>query len=221
MPTLPGVVRAASPGARGFDASDTLSDATIAAAVSKGFTFCLRYLRFEDHLRPGDLDNDEAARIVNAGLALMAIFPYPGDGWSPDEATGTLYGTRSANAALEIGFPSGVNIWIDVEGVNAASSAQDVIAFVNAWSAAVSEPGYVPGIYVGANAGLDGNQLYYDLTLQHYWQSGSIVPAVAVRGYQMIQTIRRPTPVIGTNPVDFDTTQTDHSGGNAQWLTLH
>ena len=221
MPTLPGVVRAAVSGARGFDAASPLDHATIADALSKRFAFCLRYLRFADHFRPGDLDNDEASRIVNAGLALMPIFAYPGDGWSPDGALGTKYGTRTVHGANEVGFPAGVSIWVDVEGVNGAPSSADVIAYVNAWSAVVAGAGFVPGIYVGANTQLTGAQLFNDLTLQHYWQSGSEVPAIPVRGYQMIQTIPSPAPTIGSVEVDLDTTHTDHSGGNAQWLTLH
>ncbi len=107
-------------------------------------------------------------------------------------------GTNTANNALAVGFPQGVNVWCDLEGVNSSSTAQDVIDYCTSWYDAVSAQGYVPGLYVGANAILTGDQLYYNLPFQHYWQSCSEVPALPVRGYQMVQTlVQQPVNGIG------------------------
>jgi hypothetical protein len=76
---------------------------------------------------------------------------------------------------------------------------------------------FVPGLYVGANAILTGQQLY-DLPFKHYWKSESKVPAIPVRGYQMIQT-QVPQPVNGIG-IDQDVTQTDQQGGQALWLAV-
>jgi len=218
MPSLPGTVRPATPGARGFDTPDVLTDQALREARSGGFTFCLRYLAFMDYDRPGDMDGAEAARILEAGLALMPIYPYAGDNWRPT-GWGTTYGQRAVDSARRIGFPAGVNIWVDVEAVNGATPASDVITFVNEWSSVVASAGFVPGIYVGANSGLDGNQLYNSLTLEHYWKSGSLVPAIPTRGYQMIQTIPGTPRSIGGVSIDTNVTQTDGLGGNALWLS--
>ena len=108
-----------------------------------------------------------------------------------------------------------MNIWCDLEGVSDASVAADVIGYCNAWYAAVAANGYVPGLYVGANCVLNGQELY-DLAFQHYWKSISDVPALPARGYQMIQTVV-PEPVNGIG-IDQDVTQTDGEGGQALWL---
>jgi hypothetical protein len=82
--------------------------------------------------------------------------------------------------------------------------------------------GFVPGVYVGANAILNGAQLFNALKFQHFWKSGSIVPQIPVRGYQMIQTIPgHATTVDGIAlHLDLDLTHTDALGGHVQWLTL-
>ena len=92
-----------------------------------------------------------------------------------------------------------------------------MVSYCNAWYEAVSESGYVPGLYVGAAAVLTGEQLYYELKFQHYWKSASSVPNVAVRGYQLIQA----GPDTTADGVEIDTaaTQTDRSGGQVLWLT--
>jgi hypothetical protein len=94
-----------------------------------------------------------------------------------------------------------------------------VIAYCNNWFDEVVAKGYVPGIYVGAGAILTGTQLA-NLKFQHYWKSGSIVPKIPDRGYQLIQTI--PNPPLGELrhgiPIDFDLTQTDSLGGQVIWL---
>ena len=95
------------------------------------------------------------------------------------------------------------------------TAAQDVIDHCTSWFAAVSAAGYVPGLYVGSDAILDGQQLY-DLPFEHYWQSCSRVPALPVRGYQIVQTLC-PNEVNGIG-IDKDATQTDGKGGQALWL---
>ncbi|HTD35752.1 MAG TPA: hypothetical protein VK665_19035, partial [Candidatus Elarobacter sp.] len=93
-----------------------------------------------------------------------------------------------------------------------------VIAYANAWFDAVAAHGYVPGVYIGDRAGLSGQQLFEALKFQHYWKSGSDVPDVAKRGYQMVQTIPGNPSSIGGVSIDTNVTQTDRLGGNARWL---
>jgi hypothetical protein len=120
--------------------------------------------------------------------------------------------------ARSIGLPDGVNIFLDLEGVPSTVSADDVIAYCNAWYDVVHGAGYVPGIYVGDSTQLSGGQLYNDLKMQHYWKSGSDVPDIPTRGYQMVQSIPGNPPSIGSQTIDTNVTMTDRLGGNAQWL---
>ena len=146
---------------------------------------------------------------------MMAVQHVRVPGWAPTADLGQGDGTNAAGNAATVGFPAGVSIWCDLEGVSNASVAADVIGYFNAWFTAVSAGGYVPGLYVGADCILDGQQLY-DLAFQHYWKSISEVPTLPARGYQMIQTVV-PAPVNGIG-IDQDVTQTDGEGGQAIWL---
>ena len=82
-----------------------------------------------------------------------------------------------------------MNVWLDLEGVRHSAAAQDVIEYCNAWFEQVETAGYTTGIYVGASAILSGDQLFFNLRTKHYWKSGSAVPDIPHRGYQMIQRI--------------------------------
>lgn len=208
---LQGTVQHAASGLKGFD-TNTVLDATKAACfASSGYSFCFRYLSRGTSQQSGDLSYNEAKIILEAGLALGAVQHVSQAGWVPSGSLGTQYGTNAANNAASIGLPKGLNLWMDLEGIATGTSAQTVIAYSNAWYDAVSAAGYVPGIYVGANCILSGNQLYNDLKYQHYWKSLSRVPEIPNRGYQLIQSYT-PDAVCGVS-IDSDTTQNDEQGG--------
>jgi hypothetical protein len=133
-----------------------------------------------------DLTASEALDILGAGLALLPVQHVRPDGWAPTPDLGASNGVHAAYHAFTIGFPPGVNVWCDLEGVASGTPPQQVIDYCNSWYNAVAAPGYLPGLYVGANAILGGQALYQELKFSHYWKSLSIVPDVAVRSYQMI-----------------------------------
>lgn len=215
--SLPGTIQTAAPGLTGFDADTVISSATAAAFVNSGYAFCARYLSLGYGQNPGDLSNTEAAAILNAGLALIAVQHVPEAGWEPQESLGAEYGTNAAHNAASIGLPAGMNIWCDLEGIEEQISAENVIEYCNAWYQAVAAAGYVPGIYVGANCILSGDQLYYNLKFQHYWKSLSNVPSIPNRGYQLVQ---HATQTVHGVSIDPDTTQTDEQGGAVLWLQV-
>jgi hypothetical protein len=131
-------------------------------------------------------------------------------GWKATAALGTQYGKRAAGNAKQASLPAGMNLWLDLEGVSNASSAQDVIDYCNNWFDAVQAAGYVSGLYVGDRAILTGEELYLRLKTRHYWKSGSTVPDIPHRGYQMVQYIGE--------DLDRDVTATDRLGGAVLWL---
>jgi len=213
---LPGQVEGAVTGARGFD-SDTVITAPVAQQFfAQGYKFCVRYLS-RGMQASGDLSTAEATNILHGGLALMSVQHVRSPNWSPTGTLGQQDGAHAAMNAQSIGFPDVVNVWCDLEGVATGTPAGDVIAYCDAWFTAVKSGGYVPGLYVGANAILSAQQLY-DLPFQHYWKSLSKVPDIPVRGYQLVQL----APSIEANGIgiDQDVAQTDSQGGQAQWLRI-
>lgn len=212
---LPGSVENAPPGLRGFDTSSrVLGTVATTLATTLGYKFAIRYISRESAEQSGDLTHDEAVNILNSGLALMAIQHVEETGWHPSAALGTQYGQTAAAHAADIGFPGGVNVWLDLESVARGTPAQDTIDYCNNWFDAVSARGFVPGVYVGANPGLNADQLS-NLKFSHFWKSESTVPPVPGRGYQLIQT--GAINVLGIS-IDPDTTQNDEQGGSVRWL---
>jgi hypothetical protein len=78
--------------------------------------------------------------------------------------------------------------------------------------------GYVPGIYVGAAAILDPDQLHEDLKFQYYWKSYSDVPEVSVRGYCMDQAGSANGLVWSGVSYDIDFLQKDNVDNTPFWL---
>jgi hypothetical protein len=215
---LAGTVAGAPPGALGFDANTVLTARSAAGLRDAGFAFCIRYLSRGMGQQGGDLTTSEAGLILDAGLALMPVQHVQAAGWVPTEALGKSLGQSAAANANEVGFPGGVNVWMDLEGIHNATPAADVIAYGNAWCDEVAGAGYLPGVYVGASAILSGDQLYWQLKTKHYWKSGSTVPDIPHRGYQLIQRIVHGDIIAGVE-IDRDVTQTDLLGDTVQWLT--
>ncbi len=213
-----GSIAGAPPGAIGFDVNHPLTPAQAADFRGKGYAFCVRYLtRDKTPGRPGDLTLAETGIILDAGLALMAVQHVAPAGWAPTAALGAGYGGNAVKNAQAAGLPPGVNLWLDLESVAKGTARQDVIDYCNAWFTQVDGAGYVSGLYVGVNIVISADDLFFNMKTRHYWKSGSNVPDIPHRGYQMIQRI----PPNDGAPDAFDTnvTRTDLLGGAVQWLT--
>jgi glycoside hydrolase-like protein len=214
--TLPGQVESATPSVPGFD-SDSIIVAEIARQFfTAGYKFCMRYISL-DQEAPEDLSAQEAIDILNSGLALMPVQHVHRQGWSPTQDLGRRDGENAVANAQNVGFPAGVSVWCDLEGVSRASGAQDVIDYCEAWYEVLDGAGYSPGLYVGPHSVLTGPQLY-GLSFRHYWRSQSKVPLIPKRGYELIQLF----PPITANGIliDIDVAQNDDEGGQAQWLRI-
>jgi hypothetical protein len=214
--TLPGQVEPATASVPGFDCNTTLTASLARAFYEQGYKFCFRYLSRETE-SAHDLTELEATDILNSGLAVMPVQHVRRQGWAPDQNLGQQDGQNAAQNAQLVGFPAGVSVWCDLEGLNRAAQAQDVIDYCEAWYEALRAAGYVPGLYVGARALLTGQQLA-DLSFQHYWRSQSRVPEIPNRGYQLVQLF--PSIEINGVSVDIDIAQDDKKGGQAPWLRL-
>jgi Domain of unknown function (DUF1906) len=215
--SLPGEVQGAISSVPGFDCDTALSADLARQFFTQGYKFCLRYLS-KGQVSSQDLTLQEATGILSSGLALMPVQHAPKQGWFAYRAVGQQHGQEASANAKTIGFPDGVNLWCDLEGVNSSAQAQDVIDYCDAWYEAVSAAGYMPGLYVGANTLLNGGQLY-DLPFRHYWRSQSQVPEIPRRGYQLIQL--GPSVQINGVWVDLDVALNDSQGGAAHWLRMN
>ncbi|MEA2818392.1 MAG: hypothetical protein QOJ86_396 [Bradyrhizobium sp.] len=216
---LPGNVVAAAPGLHGIDANTVLNATSCAAIKAAGFSFAIRYVSRGATLPAGDLSTQEANVILNAGLGLMPVQHVAQAGWSPSQDLGTANGQNAAAHARDIGFPPGINVWLDLEGVKSSATHKSVIDHCNAWFAEVNDAGFVPGIYIGASAILTGDEMFWRLQTKHYWKSGSNVPNIPQRGYQMIQKIIANDKVGGVS-IDRNLTQTDAFGDTVQLLAI-
>ena len=213
---LPGTTGSAPAGLSGIDTDTKLDTTHIQEFASAGYKFIIRYISLSyPGYTSGDLDYYEALNILDAGLGLMPVQHTRQPYWTPTPTMGTTDGENARANAYYVGFPAHVNVWLDLEGITPGTSASTVIDYCNNWYDAVAAWGYIPGIYVGANSILTGDQLYYDLKFGHYWKSLSSVPTPSVRGYQMIQSAAQPYYNVS---IDRDTTQTDSLGGQVQWL---
>jgi hypothetical protein len=162
-----------------------------------------------------DLTPEEAENILDSGLALMAVQHVRAGYWTANTELGTSDGTMAGKNAQYVGFPSGVNIWCDLEAVDPKTSSADVISYCNTWANAVSSFGYIPGLYVGYECDLTSQQLAA-LNFKSFWKSQSNVPNVGGIGFQMIQLY--PETSINGIKVDFDVTQSDFKGNTVSWL---
>ncbi len=218
MPRLNGKVQSAAPGLLGFDTNTPVSTGAAKAFRHSGFSFCVRYLSRSTPQATGDLSYAEAKAILAGGLALMVVQHVMRAGWIPSAARGAQYGAAAAANAQATGLPPGVTVWLDLEGISAGVSSEDVIAYCNQWFDPVATAGYQPGLYVGVNCGLDGDALYWRLKTRHYWRSGSAVPDLPHRGYQLVQRITQAPDVVNGIAIDRNVTYTDGFGDAVSWL---
>lgn len=214
---LNGIVQRAPAGMHGFDCDSVVGLEAAQRLRASGFSFCIRYISRGSGQEIGDLSRIEAAQILEAGLALMAVQHVAPSGWVPTAELGTVTGRNAAGNADEIGLLPGMSLWVDLEEILNSTPAEDVIAYCNAWADAVTTAGYVPGVYVGANCILSGDDLFWRLKVKHYWKSGSLVPEIPLRGYQMVQRIVAGDVVAGIE-IDRNLTMTDQLGGSVLWL---
>jgi glycoside hydrolase-like protein len=214
---LPGHVFTAPDGVRGFDTAEPVTPAAARDFRSRGYRFCVRYVR-RDKPHASSLSANEARSLLAAGIGLMLVqYVESETAWNPTRAKGTRNGGIAAAEAEKLGVPWGVTIWCDLEGVASATASQRVIDYCNAWHSAVSGAGYVPGVYVGYHAGLTATQLYRALRFTHYWGAYNLNTDryPAVRSLQMKQSQPRPQDVVPRARISFqvDKVVADALGG--------
>jgi Domain of unknown function (DUF1906) len=217
---LSGTAQAAPANVKGFDANVTITSSQADAFWNAGFRFGLRYVG-RTQMASHDLTADEAAMLLSKGFGLMPVQHVLGGEWMATGDLGTEYGANAARFSQQIGFPPGVNVWLDLESVSTQAAAADVIAYCNNWYAQVAGAGYVPGVYIGWQPGLSGSDLYNKIKFQHYWAAYNVdgVSNPKPRGYQLVQSSGSgKVGSLDTDVYDVDTTKVDGKGGQVLWL---
>jgi hypothetical protein len=218
---LDGHVYTVPDGVRGFDADTTITPSVARAFRAHGYRFAVRYVRREP-FHASDLTASEATGLLDAGLGIMPVQHVEPGVWHPSAEKGSTYGSTAAAEAERIGIPPGVIVWCDLESVDAGTPADAVIEYCNEWHIAVAKGGFVPGLYVGYDPGLNSTQLYRSLRFTPFWGAYNLnsdqVPAV--RGFQMQQAVRRSADVVSGVTLDFDvdTVRADNLGGRPTLL---
>jgi hypothetical protein len=187
------------PGLIGFDTVDIITRPHLAPLVDWGkrFRFACRYL---DNLTRGELE------AICAGIGPVLPVTYA-DRFTPEEAIAR---------ATVLGIPKGVVLWLDVEGLAAATSIPDLIAKINRWADAVALAGWIPGGYFADRTLLTSAELYA-LRIVRYWRGAARIVdrhsdlAEPACGWVLEQLTPANHPFGGTL-IDFDVSRTDFRG---------
>lgn len=204
-------------GTVGFDCNATIDADSAQRLFRHGYRFAVRYVR-RGSAAPNDISAAEIATLHSAGLAVMPVQHVTPRPWVPTQQLGLTYGYAAVDGARGAGIPPGVTLWLDLEDVAAGSSAEDTIAFCNAWYDQARAAGYEPGVYVGWNPGLGPSDLYRRLKFTHYWAAFNLNrdQYPAIRGAQMQQAEPTPAdiPAGGLRfPIDTNLVTGDALGG--------
>lgn len=212
---LQGTVTKAREGLTGFDVNQPLSALECNSFRRAGYAFCIRYIPRTSALMTGNLSYEEAELILASGLALSVVQHVPLPSWMPTAALGAQYGSFAASYAKNtVGLPEGMILWLDLESVSKSATSEEVIGYCTEWFNAVQSVGYIGGLYVGWEPGLNGQQLY-DLPVKHYWRAYNADFTPSPRGYQMIQHTQKTLNGVAFDP---NTTQADQLNECVVWL---
>jgi hypothetical protein len=219
--TLSGHVITGHDGMKGFDCNTVLSPFVAKKFFDAGYRFVVRYVG-RTVMANFDLGTKEAEGILAAGLGLMVVQHVAVEGWKPTGTLGLEYGVNAARFCKQLGLPSGVSVWCDLEGVNTHTQSQDAIDFCNQWHSEVACQSYLPGLYVGWRPGMTAHEIYSKLRFTHYWGAYNVDAIPLPRGFQMRQYAKKDTDKVGGVTFDFDVNyiRADSLGGRPSLLRV-
>ena len=132
MALLPGSVRAAVPGVRGFD-TDHILDAGVLKELAAQYKFVRDYsvrsatsrrlCRRRSGRNPGKRNG------ADGGLSMSILREH----LVTRRRLGTRYGLRTTRNAAVLGLPHYLTIWMDLEAISPDTQASDIIDHCNNW----------------------------------------------------------------------------------------
>ena len=207
------IVKPSTPNVRGIDTIARITYEQALALYADGFRFAVRYL--------GHISMAEVIDITSAKMALLFVAGYSRrPGWVPTASIGALDGGQAIEHLKEL-EAVGTSTYVDFEGpgepLGIKQEKLDCLLYGNAAAHAIQQGGSPAGVYIGYGLPFTAIELYWSFAFTGYWKSLSMVPDVAVRGYQMIQHGPANQSVCGLT-VDINTIQADNKGNVPQWL---
>lgn len=219
MTDLLSIATPAPKGTRGLDTNSVIRPADADRLLSAGYRFAIRYIAREVPAS-NDLTAVEFRMLLAKGIGVMPVQHVERDRppwWTPTDDKGRRYGEKAAELAHAIGFPRGVSVWLDLEGILPGTQPEDVIRYANSWFDKVAAVGYLPGLYVGQGAVLSAALLYRRLKFARYWGAGNlnVDQYPATRGICMKQHWPKSDDIPDgiTLDLDVDTVSGDALGG--------
>ncbi len=153
------VARKVEVGARGVDSLPFSNSGTPEQARklrASGIDFLVGYL--------GAISPERVAGVLAAGLGFMPV-TFGG--------RATFDGAAAVQACQALGLPTGVTVWLDLEGGELLKVPAQVVAQrVNAWAETMNAAGFEPGLYLGAPQPFTAEELYA-LKVRRYWKAPS------------------------------------------------
>jgi hypothetical protein len=196
--------------ANGLDHGGTVVTTVVAGTV--GFVSattdaaaqrCLADAGFELQL----IDVTEAGYLANiagalgANLAVALWHSIDPSVWA-DLSQTQLLGQELVLAAQSGGYAVGGTVFLGVHDVPVGTPAQQLLNWINSWSATVTAAGYVPGLRIGPNPGLTAAQLAA-ADPQLFWMSGGAVPALSI-GYSVVPADPSEVAACGTTAGSYE-----------------
>jgi hypothetical protein len=203
------VIKQATAGMQGGDFDQVLNAQQCKELVEGGLSFVIRYIPRTAALAAGNLTAAEIQIIMASGLSLGIVQHCPVAGFDPSAELGEIYGQFASDYCQSIGVPPHAMIWLDLEGVSNAATAEDTIAYAQAWYAKVAEGNFIPALYVGYAPGIGPEALYKSLSFAHFWKAYNYDDGVATRGFQILQSSAAP---LGGIQFDKNVVQKDNLG---------
>ncbi len=152
-------------------------DGFVLPGTKTGVTLFGRYL---ENLTP-----EELTRVLPRGYGIIPIGESRANGYIPSAVSGGADGLRETTRMRVLSLPEDITEVCDLEGMG--GTAQDTIAYANAYGSCIQTSKRSCMTYVGDGVPLSPAQLYAlsDTTL--YWHSLSNVQQVATCDYCAIQ----------------------------------
>jgi hypothetical protein len=177
-----------------------------------GYRFALRSVSFPGQATHGnDLSAAEVEKIRKAGIAL-GLFQIPRSrNITPEQ--GTEDGAFAAQAAVSLGFPTGVGIpvWCDLEvsqhlfldPQGHSVSVEHMISFLENWAVEVKKAGYAAGLYCGPQNLLKKQEISALQGFTTFWRAGANVYGPG-KGYQLVQQFGKDVRPLGSAGPNVD-----------------
>jgi len=209
-----GKVTTFSTGTIGVDKTGAIISSSAAKQLySLGYRFALRDIGVPTKPDPGQLNANEVTGLLGAGMA-VSVFQLNWQQTSFTSSQGTADGQYLVNQVMACGIPRSptLTLWFDLEG-GMGGNATNLLAYINAWAAAVVDGGFAAGMYTGTNPGgsspLSQQQISNLANVHAYWQAAMLLPySMPARGYQIYQLYPQSLTIAGI-PVDVDVLQSD------------